>query len=232
MNNLIRHKEAILIFLVILAAILLYAELLQENIIQNFISNDSNEKIIEFTSTLLTLIIVIVGSVFAYFKFFKGHLFLAKLNVKASAQLIKIDKRQNLHIITIKVTNYGQYSIFNPSIICFYSDWPFDHTSKEIGRIYGQNLDNFSVAEIMDEAGPLRRNGKKGDLIYRPGGESCMVIYNKVESTVAASFYRIEVSKKKRVWYDEIVIDNESILEPDEQNSKSDSKNTSSDRAK
>lgn len=125
--------------------------MLKNNVIQEFIKIEANEKLIDFTSKLITFLFFIIGGLFTYLKFFKGHLFLSKMNLKSSGQVIEIDKEKNLHVITIELINSGNFTIFNPSLKVKYSNYPFD---KE-----------HEIETTIDGMGITKENGNKVDLV-------------------------------------------------------------------
>ncbi|MBK6904800.1 MAG: hypothetical protein IPH04_18840 [Saprospirales bacterium] len=177
-----------------LVLVLGYVLLLKNNAIQEFIKIEANEKLIDFTSRLTTFFFI-SGGLFTYLKFFKGHLFLSKMIVKSSGQVVEIDKIKNLHVITIELINPGNYSILNPSVKVKYSNYPFDA--------------EYQLKTVVDKTGLTKEKGNKVDFILRPGDEVSLIFKEEFNKTEIAIFYRIEVSKNTRTWFNELIMDNQ-----------------------
>lgn len=71
---------------------------------------DNFKTVIDITGTLITGAAVVVGGIWAYFKFVKGRTFRPRLEVHMSGQWRKVDQRQLLHA-RIRVKNIGSSNV-------------------------------------------------------------------------------------------------------------------------
>ncbi|HMB64863.1 MAG TPA: hypothetical protein VKN36_17415 [Eudoraea sp.] len=194
MNNFLRNIRIVIFTLVVLVTIAAYALLLRQDIIQHYLSEEINVKTIDFTAKLITFLFILVGGIFSYYKFFKGHLFLSHLSIHTTSDVIEIDHNKNLHVLNIQLANSGNFSVFNPLVKVKFENYPF-------------NAD-YKIKTLIDKNGVRKDDGSTRDFSLRPGVKNTFVFTNEIDKKEVAFFYRVEVSQKDRTWYNEIVVDN------------------------
>ena len=194
MNNFLRNIRIVIFTLVLLVILAVYTLLLKEGLIQQYLAEEINVRTINFTAKLITFLFVLVGGIFSYYKFFKGHLFLSHLNIDTSSDVIAIDHDKNLHVLNIQLTNSGNFSIFNPLVEVKFENYPF--------------CANYKIKTLIDKNGVRKDDGSTRDFSLRPGVKNTFVFTNEIDKKEVAFFYRVEVSQKDRTWFNEIVVDN------------------------
>ncbi|MCM2287324.1 MAG: hypothetical protein NDI81_21295 [Desulfobacula sp.] len=74
----------------------------------------SHKDFIDVTSKILTSIILIFGAAASYFRFFRGRTLSPRLKMSASVAVFEATDSENLHVLSIIITNIGSVAIWNP----------------------------------------------------------------------------------------------------------------------
>jgi hypothetical protein len=75
----------------------------------------SNKDSIEVTSKILEIIVLFIGSILGYIKFFKGRILKPRIIIKSSGKVIKSDNN-NQHWIEIEIQNAGTVTLWDYKI--------------------------------------------------------------------------------------------------------------------
>lgn len=146
--------------------------------------------LIEVLISIAEFILLTVAAVFAYLKFFKGHLFLSKIELISNATSVKLDPKQTLHYLSIRINNTGNFTIVNPVI-------------KVESTFYPGNKKND--IEIISKKEPLKSR------VIRPN--SILSIPHKLElnNEIKAVEFIVTVEIQNRKWRQSILskIENE-----------------------
>jgi hypothetical protein len=75
-----------------------------------------NKDLIDVIISISEFILLMIAGIFTYLKFFKGHLFLSKVELISNATSVKLDSLNILHYLNIRIKNVGNFTISNPII--------------------------------------------------------------------------------------------------------------------
>ncbi|SFF12880.1 hypothetical protein [Nitrosomonas sp. Nm166] len=83
-----------------------------------YIDFKSHKDEIDGITKILSSLVLLVGGILAYLRFFKGRTLRPKLNILPSSGFITLEN-DNLHWIDVKIENCGSVSIWNHEIIIY-----------------------------------------------------------------------------------------------------------------
>ena len=93
-----------------------------------------NKELIDVSTKLLGALVLTLGAVASYFRFFKGRTLSPRLNIEATVDVIPIDAARNLQVLSVEVRNVGAIAIWGlePRVeIRYHSDSP--RTEEDVG---------------------------------------------------------------------------------------------------
>ena len=105
------ESKGIIPWLLLILLVLLIAVLLKEGLISASILN-SQKDTFDVVSKIITSIVMIVGGILSYIKFFKGRILRPKLNIIPRTGVIFLEK-ENLHWLDLEIQNKGSVAIWN-----------------------------------------------------------------------------------------------------------------------
>lgn len=71
-----------------------------------------NKELVDVSSKILGTIILTLGAVASYFRFFKGRTLSPRLTIQATVDVLPIDSSRNFHVLSLEVTNVGSVAIW------------------------------------------------------------------------------------------------------------------------
>ena len=72
----------------------------------------ANKEFIDVSTRLLGALVLTLGAIASYFRFFKGRTLSPRLKIEALVEVIPIDSSRNLHVLSVEVTNVGTVAIW------------------------------------------------------------------------------------------------------------------------
>jgi len=72
----------------------------------------ANKDFIDVSTKLLGALVLTLGAIASYFRFFKGRTLSPRLKIEALVDVIPIDSSRNLHVLSVEVTNVGTVAIW------------------------------------------------------------------------------------------------------------------------
>jgi hypothetical protein len=71
-----------------------------------------NKDLVDVSTKILGALILTLGAVASYFRFFKGRTLSPRLKIDAAVEVFPIDSSRNLHVLSVEVANVGSVSIW------------------------------------------------------------------------------------------------------------------------
>lgn len=169
-----------------------------------FIEGRLNETVLKANKESITIVfesikmlILIVGAVAAYLKFFKGHLFLSKFDMNINHKLIPIGLSNKIHFLDIEIDNNGQYTIYNPVVMVNVSFIP--------------ELQPPLRVMLKDGSGRINEQGKKINHVIRSGTVTSLPYQYAIDDPdVLAMKFEIVIELKRRSWKKVLIVENRS----------------------
>jgi len=95
------------------AIVLALANLIKEGYITWDILRDRKDAL-NAAASAINILVVLVGAVLSYFRFFRGRTFSTRADLDLSVEVIPLPDNRRLHAITFRVKNVGNTPIWNP----------------------------------------------------------------------------------------------------------------------
>lgn len=114
MKWLLRNRETLFPALSAVALALLIAVLVRLDILTAS-KLAANKDALSALSSSVSMIIILIGSVFSYYRFFRGRTFFARADIDIEVTIIDTDSDQLIHFVVIEIKNIGTLPIWNPT---------------------------------------------------------------------------------------------------------------------
>src|ERR1700678_1114938 len=108
-----RHRDVTIPALVVVVAALVLANLMRYKLL-TATALASNKDSLSALSSAVSVIPIIAGSVFSYYRFFRGRTFFCRAELKVNVTVIPTGTGVNLHAVALEVKNIGSLSIWDP----------------------------------------------------------------------------------------------------------------------
>jgi hypothetical protein len=152
-----RYHETIVPLMVVVAGLLLLANLIKDGILSASELTQSKDALNALQSAV-QVVFIVLGAVFSYYRFFRGRTFVSRGDLTISVTVIETTATHNLHWVSIEFKNLGTVSMWDPKPEVFvtifgpdgvvsdsWSDWREAVTGRE--RRHG-----FSVIDSGETA--------------------------------------------------------------------------------
>lgn len=194
-----RHREIAIPGLVVFAGILVLADLLKYGILTPSVLA-SNKEALSALNSVVTIIAVVVGGVFSYYRFFRGRTFYSRAELKIVVAIIPTKPGTNMHAVVLEVKNIGTLSIWNPVPVMRV-------------QLYGPNGVEDRVYDSWSEA--RSPTGEHGTLAVIDSGETASFWTElEVPDAVWVVFYTAFIhSERGEIWKQVSVVKNSSAEE-------------------
>lgn len=111
---LLRHRGAITFALTLLLIVLALANAWKYNFVSaNWLSNQKDA--LSALNSLITMMILVAGSAFSYYRFFKGRTLSLRSELTLNVTVHQTPKRYRIHAITLTAKNVGSSTVWNPT---------------------------------------------------------------------------------------------------------------------
>jgi hypothetical protein len=108
----VQHSEKITLLLIVAAIILAIVNIGKyQGEIAFWLS--ANKDTLSALSTLLNIIVLIIGGFLAYLRFFRGRIFYSRAGLNPTVDVLGTPESFNSHAVTIEITNIGTLSIWD-----------------------------------------------------------------------------------------------------------------------
>jgi fumarate reductase subunit D len=71
-----------------------------------------NKDLVDVGTKLLGTVIITLGAIASYFRFFKGRTLSPRLKIHATVEVFPIDSSRNFHVLSVEVANVGSVAIW------------------------------------------------------------------------------------------------------------------------
>jgi hypothetical protein len=113
MKWLTRNKETVIPSLVVAAVTLVMANLLKHRLL-GLSQLAANKDALAALNSAVTIVVVLVGSVFSYYRFFRGRTFVTRAELSIDVSVIPATDTFNIHAVIVNLKNIGSASIWEP----------------------------------------------------------------------------------------------------------------------
>lgn len=139
-----------------------------------------NRDLVDVSTKILGTLILTLGAVASYFRFFKGRTLSPRLKIEATVDVLPIDSSRNFHVLSVEVTNVGSVAIWGLEP-CVEIRYHGDETRTE------ENIkDWWTPLDIQDDVVRIR--------MLDTEESSQFIVHREVELDVWAVTYFVRVS--------------------------------------
>jgi hypothetical protein len=193
-NWLTRHRDVTIPALVVVVAVLVLANLMKYKLL-TATALASNKDSLSALSSAVSVITIIVGSVFSYYRFFRGRTFFCRAELKVNVTVIPTGTGVNLHAVALEVKNIGSLSIWDPIPVIRIDE-------------YGPKGVTKHLIEAWSEAHSPRGTGPTLPVIDS-GETASFWTTEEVAESAWAVFYTAFVHSQGEVWKQVAVVRND-----------------------
>lgn len=109
-----KYKNHLILVLIGILFLLLLILLVNENIL-TIAKLELRQVFFDIMSKLLSSLILVVGAVFSYYRFFKGRTFSERIEIKIQAKVFDYNSDGKIHTIDLELENIGSVPVKNVS---------------------------------------------------------------------------------------------------------------------
>ncbi len=193
-NTIWRWRGRIVVALCVVFFILFLLNSIQFSILNQKLVKD-NIFIFDLIVKICETTILIVGSILAYYKFFKGRTFSEKLIIYANVKVMQADTKFNLHSIDINIVNVGSISIVEPRVSAIVENFLMDQPSKS-ERIEFPRKYQEEVSRVFNE------------VIIQPQENDSYHHFLKVSKNIWAVNYEVLIESQNKFWKRSVTVSN------------------------
>lgn len=113
MKWLTKHRETLVPLLVAAVLVLTLANLVRHEVLTAS-RLAGNKDSLAALSSAINIVVLLIGAVFSYYRFFRGRTFFSRAEVSITVDVIDTSEEFYLHFICIEIKNIGTLSIWNP----------------------------------------------------------------------------------------------------------------------
>jgi hypothetical protein len=152
MNILFRYRGQIILALLVVVSFLVaanlikYAQVSKSTIIEN-------KDLIDVVLKAVGSILLVIGAVASYYRFFRGRTFAARANLELEVSVFDTVHDFKLHVIDFQVTNIGNVPIWQPRpVITVHMYGPSDLKTYDIDNWWHPMWEkkNMSTTDLID----------------------------------------------------------------------------------
>jgi hypothetical protein len=151
MRRLRSYRGEIFVVLSLIAVVLLVANLVKDGLVTAELL-ESNKGAIDAGSKIVTGVLLLVGGLFSYFRFFRGRLLAVRAEVSIQVSVHKSPHDFNLHAIQISMRNVGSSAIWEPEPELWITLDEAESSKHEVVREWSDlpGCDDPSFASVID----------------------------------------------------------------------------------
>ena len=113
MKWLIRNRETVIPAFVAIALALLLTILVRLDILTTS-KLAANKDALSALSSSVSMVVLLIGSVFSYYRFFRGRTFFARADININVTVIDTNADKTIHFVVVEIKNIGTLPIWNP----------------------------------------------------------------------------------------------------------------------
>lgn len=143
-----RNRETIIPLLVVTVVSLIFTILIKHQIL-TATGLSANKDTLAALNSVLSIMVLTVGGLFSYYRFFRGRTFYARAELDIRVTIIDTPKDFNIYAVTLVIKNIGTLSIWEPvPVIKVYEQGP-KGTHYEVWDKWGESLLPEGEAEML-----------------------------------------------------------------------------------
>ncbi|ASU34680.1 hypothetical protein MuYL_2793 [Mucilaginibacter xinganensis] len=155
------------------------------------------KEFISVTKDVITLLTIVLGAIFSYYRFFNGRTFSAKAEIEIEVTLIAKPGDKIMHALTVSIINIGTLSIWNP-------------IAKVAVRDFNNNDEKYKEA-VVEGFDKVNYHNEVGDrnFIINPGEKAHFMYWKEFDLATWAVTYVAEIKcANNRIWQKTITVAN------------------------
>ena len=114
---------------------------------QTFKDNKDALSAVQSTTQILVLTL---GAVFSYFRFFKGRTFVSRADIDVAVQVIRVSEETNVHVVNAELKNLGAVAIWDPQAELYVSSLLPDDAGKNVGWARTDHILSTTENAVVD----------------------------------------------------------------------------------
>jgi hypothetical protein len=191
-----RNREAIVPLLIVVVATLILVNLIKHGLL-TVSGLASNKDALAALNSSVSIIVIAVGALFSYYRFFRGRTFYARAELNIQVTVIDTPEDFNIHVVTLIIKNIGTLSIWEPMpILKTYEQGPKGVTS--------QIWDNWRESSPSENETEMLAVIDSGEIAY-------FTHHHRVSKEVwAVTFSAYVRSHTNEMWKNSITVKNKS----------------------
>lgn len=155
-----------------------------------------NKDSIGAINDIFSIAILLVASIFSYYRFFRGRTFAMRAKPKITTTVHNTSENFFIHAITVKIENVGQLPIWNPSPVTVAKVHGPDDSEKD--RV----VDNWSRP-------PFTSDKELETVVIETGETISFFAHQKIPKEVWAVTYSTSIkSESKDIWATNLTVSN------------------------
>ncbi|TSJ44092.1 hypothetical protein FO440_07935 [Mucilaginibacter corticis] len=158
----------------------------------------NNKQTVSFLLEISKLLIIITGAIAAYLRFFKGHLFLSKIEFQIKHKMIRLSGTNKRHFLDIEIKNIGDYTVYNPTVY--------------VNVFYIPEVIEKTRYFIKDGKGRINDSGKHMNHVLRAKTLTSLSYELSVNNPeIVAIKFEVVITLKKRTWRRTLIAENNNV---------------------
>lgn len=111
-----KHRETIVPLLVTFGLVLVFVNFVSYGILTAS-RLAANKDALDALSSSVNIVVLLIGSVFSYYRFFRGRTFFSRAEICVAVSVIDTTSDYYIHFVCVEIKNIGTLSIWNPQPI-------------------------------------------------------------------------------------------------------------------
>lgn len=188
------HRNRFEIFTILLFIILaLLGVLIIKNHDLNKVEYEEYKRLTDIVSNVLSILLISIGAILSYFKFFKGRILQENIELVGFAKVVETDEKHNSVFCNIKVKNIGNIALVNPK------------SYMKVEFLTDESIKEEKEIDLNEEYS----NQSNSWVIIEPRAHYNVHSFHKVDKSVWAFRYTFHLtSDRKNTWLRVITVFN------------------------
>jgi len=189
-----RNRDILVFWGILIALVLLIANVWQDQLITaEYLV--ANKDAIQTASSIASAVILIIGALFTYYRFFRGRTFSARGQIDIQTKVHHLNEQTNLHVTKVQFKNVGSTAIFSPKLKLVVDSIGTERKREVIGHWFDPAADIEDVPKMY---------------YVDPDETTSFLVHREIPKSTRIVIYTAIVSSDDRVvWQDAESISNE-----------------------
>ncbi|QDV51009.1 hypothetical protein [Gimesia fumaroli] len=190
-----QHHAQIIAVLILIILILLFFNLIKHELIRPdwlAVNKDS----ISAAYDIFSIVVLLIVSIFSYYRFFRGRTFAMRAQPKITATVHDTSDNYYIHAITVEIENVGPLPIWNPSPVT-------------VAKIHGPN--EIEREKVIDQWSrpPFSSDRATNYVIIETGETISFFAHQKIPKEAWAVTYSTSIrAESKDIWATNMTVSN------------------------